>query len=75
MTARLGKALRDLDPGHTDLFQGLQARKSVLLGAADLTPYKWMVFGTHGYLGGDLSDFHDPVLVFSLVGQPKADDG
>ncbi|MEW6348914.1 MAG: CHAT domain-containing protein [Thermodesulfobacteriota bacterium] len=75
MTGRLGQALKDTDPGKTDLYEGLQARKSVLMDAPDLTTYRRLVFGTHGYLGTDIPGLRDPVLVFSLVDPTGGGDG
>jgi CHAT domain-containing protein len=34
-----------------------------------------MVFATHGYFGKDLPGVMEPVLILTLVGQPKGKDG
>ncbi len=74
LTAELGESLKKSDPSRTDLYEGMTAKKSVLLGK-DLTPYRSLVFGTHGYAGEDLPGIQEPVLVLSLVGEPKGHDG
>ena len=74
LTAELGESLKQSDPSKTDLYEGMTAKKSVLLGK-DLTPYRSVVFGTHGYFGKDLPGIQEPVLVLSLVGEPKGQDG
>jgi CHAT domain-containing protein len=74
LTARLGESLKKADASHTDLYEGITAKKSVLFDK-DLTSYRSIVFGTHGYFGKDLPGIQEPVLVLSLVGQPKGQDG
>ncbi len=74
LTAQLGESLKKSDPSKTDLYEGMTAKKSLLLGK-DLTPYRSLVFGTHGYFGKDLPGIQEPVLVLSLVGEPKGQDG
>jgi CHAT domain-containing protein len=34
-----------------------------------------MVFATHGYFGKDLPGIQEPVLILTLVDQPKGQDG
>jgi CHAT domain-containing protein len=74
LTAELGESLKKSDPSRTDLLEGMTAKKSVLLGK-DLTPYRSLVFGTHGYFGKDLPGIQEPVLVLSLLDQPNGQDG
>ncbi len=74
LTAELGESLKKTDSSKTDLYEGMTSKKSVLLGK-DLTPYRSLVFGTHGYTGKDLPGIQEPVLVLSLVGEPKGQDG
>jgi len=73
-TARLGRTLKDADPAHTDLYEGIDAKKSILL-EKDLTPYRSMVFATHGHYGRALAGIQEPVLVLTLVDQPEGQDG
>ena len=73
-TARLGESLKKSDPDKTDLFQGFEARKSVLLNK-DLTQYRSIVFGPHGYFGTDLPAIQEPVLILTLLDQPEGQDG
>ena len=72
-TAQLGESLKKDDP-KTDLYEGMQAKKSVLLDK-DLTPYRSVVFGTHGYFGKELPGIQEPVLVLTLLDQQKGHDG
>jgi tetratricopeptide (TPR) repeat protein len=74
LTSELGESLKKSDPQKTDLYEGLNAKKSSLLNK-DLTSYKSLVFGTHGYFGKDLPGIQEPVLVMSLLDQPKGQDG
>jgi CHAT domain-containing protein/Tfp pilus assembly protein PilF len=74
LTAQLGESLKKSDPEKTDLFEGFHARKSVLL-QKDLTEYRSIVFGTHGYFGTDLPMIQEPVLILTLLDQPKGQDG
>jgi CHAT domain-containing protein len=74
LTAQLGESLKKAEPQQTDLYEGISAKKSVLL-ENDLTPYRSLVFGTHGYFGKDLPGIQEPVLVLSLLDQPKGQDG
>ncbi len=73
LTAQLGESLKKDDP-KTDLYEGMQAKKSVLLDK-DLTPYRSVVFGTHGYFGKELPGIQEPVLVLTLLDQQKGHDG
>ena len=74
LTSELGESLKKSDPQHTDLYEGLNAKKTSLINK-DLTPYRSLVFGTHGYFGKDLPGIQEPVLVMSLLDQPKGQDG
>ena len=74
LTAQLGLALKESDPLRTDLFEGIRARKALLL-TRELSPYKSVVFGTHGYFGKDIPGLKEPVLVLTLVDQSEGDDG
>ncbi len=66
--------MKKADPSQTDLYEGVAAKKSVLL-EKDLTSYRSVVLATHGYFGKDLPGIQEPVLVLSLVGEPKGQDG
>ncbi len=74
LTAQLGASLKDADPSRTDIYEGIAAKKSVVL-EKDLTPYRTVVFGTHGYFGKDLPGIQEPVLVLTLLDTPKGQDG
>ncbi|MFH1116524.1 MAG: tetratricopeptide repeat protein [Pseudomonadota bacterium] len=74
LTGQLGESLKKADAAHTDLYEGTAAKKSVLF-EKDLTAYRSLVFGTHGYFGKDLPGIQEPVLVLSLVGEAKGNDG
>jgi tetratricopeptide (TPR) repeat protein len=74
LTGVLGKTVKDLDPARTDEYSGMEATKPVLFKKA-LDRYGSMVFATHGYFGKDLPGIQEPVLVLTLVGQPKGKDG
>ena len=74
LTAQLGESLKNADAARTDLYEGMDANKSVILGK-DLTPYRSVVFATHGYFGKDLPGIQEPVLVLTLLDQPKGQDG
>ena len=70
LTEELGKALKKLDPGETDLLTGEKAGKAELLDRK-LGNYGEIVFGTHGYFGSDIPGIQEPILALSMVGQPK----
>jgi tetratricopeptide (TPR) repeat protein len=74
LTGELGQSLKKTDPDKTDLYEGLKAKKSTLL-EKDLTAYRSVVFATHGYFGKDLPGIQEPVLVLTLLDQPKEQDG
>ncbi len=74
LTAKLGESLTRLDPAKTRRYTGLDASKSTLLDSP-LERYGSMVFATHGYFGRDLPGVMEPVLILTLVGQPKGRDG
>ncbi len=74
LTAQLGESLKKSDPQQTDLYEGLNVKKNALLNK-DLTTYRSLVFATHGYFGKDLPGIQEPVLVMSLLDQPKGQDG
>ncbi|MEW6351002.1 MAG: CHAT domain-containing tetratricopeptide repeat protein [Thermodesulfobacteriota bacterium] len=73
-TAELGRSLKELAPGSTDEFSGMEACKAALQRTR-LDQYGSVVFATHGYGGLDLPGIQEPVLVLTLVGQPKDGDG
>ncbi len=72
-TTELAEYLKKLNPDKTTLFTGLQAKKSILFDKP-LTDYGSIVFATHGYFGNDIPEIREPVIVMSLVGQPKEKD-
>lgn len=74
LTAQLGESLKSDAAQQIDLYEGLNVKKTVLLNK-DLTVYKSLVFATHGYFGKDLPGIQEPVLVMSLLDQPKGQDG
>lgn len=74
LTGELAKSLKELEPGTTDLFVGMEASKQVLF-KKPLNTYGSMVFATHGYFGKDLPGVQEPVLVLTLPDQPKGQDG
>ena len=74
LTAKLGDSLQELYPGMADVYKGLQATKSAFT-LQDLSEYRAIVFGTHGYAGTDLGGLQEPVLVLTLVDQPEGQDG
>lgn len=74
MTGNLAKAIKQLDPGRSDVCLGMEASKPELF-KRDLTDYGSMVFATHGYFGKDLPGIQEPVLVLTLPDQPKGKDG
>ena len=73
LTAQLGESLKEAEPQKTDLYEGLNVKKTALLDK-DLTSYRSLVFATHGYFGKDLPGIQ-PVLVMTLLDQPKGQDG
>jgi tetratricopeptide (TPR) repeat protein/CHAT domain-containing protein len=74
LTAQLGESLKNADPSRTDIYEGMEAQKTVILGK-DLTPYNSLVFATHGYFGKDLPGIQEPVLILTLLGLPTGQDG
>ena len=74
LTSKLGEFLKNADPLKTDLYQGLNAKKTTILNK-DLTSYRSLVFATHGYFGKNLPGIQEPVLILSLVDCPKGQDG
>jgi CHAT domain-containing protein len=66
--------LKKADPAKTDLYVGMKAQKSELL-QKDLKPYQSLLFATHGYFGKDLPGIQEPVLILTLVDQPKDQNG
>ncbi len=74
LAEKLGESLKDADPAKTDLYEGLNAQKAVLL-KSDLTPYRSCVLATHGYFGKDLPGIKEPVLILTLPNQPVGQDG
>ncbi len=73
-TGALGKALKDMDLGLTDLLMGLDASKPALF-KKPLDTYRSVVFATHGYFGKELAGIQEPVLVLTMVDQPEGQDG
>lgn len=74
LTGELGETLKKKDPQITDLYQGLEARKKILI-ERDLTPYGSVVFATHGYFGKGLPGIQEPVMVLTLFEEQHNDDG
>jgi hypothetical protein len=74
LTGELGKSLKTLEPNRTERYTDLKACKSLLFKKR-LDTYGSMVFATHGYFGKDLPGIQEPVLVLTLVDQPKDQDG
>ena len=74
LTSQLGESLKKAEPQQIDLYEGMTAKKSVLLDK-DLTGYGSLIFATHGYFGKDLPGIQEPVLVMTLLDQPKDQDG
>jgi len=73
-TTELAESLKKLNPDKTDLFTGMQAKKSILFDKP-LTDYGSIVFATHGYFGDDIPGIREPILAMTLVDQPKDQDG
>ena len=74
LTSHLGESLKKADPDGTDLYEGLNAQKNLLI-RNDLIPYKYCVFATHGYFGNDLPTIQEPVLILTLPDQSEGQDG
>jgi tetratricopeptide (TPR) repeat protein len=74
LTGQLGESLKTLDPEQTAELSGMKASKPVLFKKS-LKRYGSMIFATHGYFGTDLPGIQEPVLVLTLVDQPKGQDG
>jgi tetratricopeptide (TPR) repeat protein len=74
LTGELGESLKKLDPERTEEYRGMKACKPVLFKKS-LNRYGSMVFATHGYFGKDLPTIQEPVLVLTLLDQPKGQDG
>ena len=74
LTSHLGESLKNADPSRTDIYEGMDAKKSVIVGN-DLTAYRSVVFATHGYFGKDLPGILEPVLILTLLDQPEGQDG
>ena len=73
-TSELAESIKKLNPGKTDLFTGMQAKKSILFDKP-LTEYGSIIFATHGYFGTDIPGIREPILAMTLVDQPKDQDG
>jgi len=73
-TADLADSLKKLSPDKTDLYTGTQAKKSILF-EKPLADYESIVLATHGYFGNDIPGVRESVIVMSLVGQSKDQDG
>jgi CHAT domain-containing protein len=74
LTGELGESLKKLEPRRTEEYSGMEACKRILF-KKPLDGYGSMVFATHGYFGKDLPGIQEPVLVLTLVDQPKDQDG
>ena len=74
LTAQLGESLKKSDPSRTDVYNGMNASKSSLF-EKDLSPYRSIVFATHGYFGKDLPGIQQPVLILTLLDPPEGQDG
>ncbi len=73
-TSELADYLKKLNPAATDLFTGMQAKKTILFDKP-MTSYGSIVFATHGYFGRDIPGIQEPVLAMTLVDEPKDQDG
>jgi len=74
LTGELGENLKKTDPGKTDLYEGLQATKKILV-KKDLTSYGAVVLATHGYFGTALPGIQEPILVCTLLDEQRMEDG
>jgi CHAT domain-containing protein len=74
LTHQLAQSLQRLDPNTTDVYLGSKATKSTLI-EKPLEQYGTLVIATNGYFGSDLPGIREPVLVLSLVDQPRGQDG
>lgn len=68
LTGELGEFIKELFPDATDLYTGVEANRSKLLGKP-LDRYKHIVFATHGYYGQDLPGIKEPVLALTMLDQ------
>ncbi len=73
-TSDFADRLKKLNPGATDIFTGMQAKKTILFDKPMMT-YGSIIFATHGYFGKDLPGIQEPVLAMTLLDQPKDQDG
>lgn len=73
-THEIGTAFKSLYGGNATVLEGLEAREDRVT-ALPFTNYKYVVFGTHGILDGDLPYIREPALVLSQIGNPKGTDG
>jgi len=73
-TLELGLALMIQDPLSTDLYEGMDASKTILF-QNNLTDYEAIVIASHGYVGNDIPGLREPVLVLTLIDQPEGQDG
>jgi CHAT domain-containing protein/Tfp pilus assembly protein PilF len=74
LTTQLAESIKKLNPDKTDLFIGMQAKKTILFDKP-LTDYGSIIFATHGYFGKDMPGIQEPVLAMTLVGQAQDQDG
>jgi len=74
LTSKLGEYLKGIYPSQIELHAGMDAKKSVLINR-DLSPYRSIVFGTHGYFGEDFPGIREPVLVLTLLDLPQDQSG
>ncbi|MFC1833839.1 tetratricopeptide repeat protein [Thermodesulfobacteriota bacterium] len=73
-TGLLAKVLAERYAGTIDVHTGLKARKEMLFNRP-LGMYGSMVFATHGYFGSGLPGIREPILLLTMVNQPKDQDG
>jgi ankyrin repeat protein/CHAT domain-containing protein len=59
---------------EADLFLRERASKANLY-STDLTGTRYLLFATHGFLGGDFSGIAEPALALSQTGDPQGYDG
>ncbi len=74
LTSELSAFLKKIYQPDIEIYGGMEANKSVLIDK-DLSAYRSIVFGTHGYFGKEMAGIREPVLVLTLPNQPKDRDG
>ena len=72
---QLGNRLKNLYGESCEVYTGLQCTKGTFLNRVSgrVNPYKFVVFGTHGFLGNDTPTLMEPFLALTLF--PKGTDG